>query len=71
MTTLQGTPADEWTTEDDEGFVNVGASLEANAQAPEVMSPGMGALDDPAHLAQFTAMRFATAYEVGCDVTSP
>jgi hypothetical protein len=45
---LQGIPADQATVEFDERFMNVGATLEADTETPEVAQPGMLMLDDPA-----------------------
>lgn len=40
-------------------------TLEANAQAPEVVQPTEGSLYDPACLAEATTMRFAAPGDLG------
>lgn len=47
--------------------MNDGQPLEADAQAPEVVQPSMGALDDPTGLAQAAAVRLATAGDLSGD----
>jgi hypothetical protein len=51
--------------------VDVGALVVANAQAPELVKPGKGALHDPSPPAQATAMRGAPHGQQGHDVTTP
>ncbi|VWD38483.1 transposase Tn3 family protein [Burkholderia contaminans] len=56
----EGIPANQAAIEFEERPVNVGATLETNPEAAEVMQPRMCAFDDPAIFAQATAM-FGTA----------
>jgi hypothetical protein len=44
--------ADQAAGKGEEGFVDVGAAFVADAQAPVLMQPGQGALDDPALAAE-------------------
>lgn len=47
--------------------MNVGATIKTSAQAAEAMHPGVGALDDPADLAESCAVRLATPGNGGWD----
>lgn len=49
--------------------MDVGQPFEADAQAAEVVQPGVCALDDPAGFAQATAVRFAAPGDFGGDAS--
>ncbi|KJK41027.1 hypothetical protein UK15_04370 [Streptomyces variegatus] len=57
--------------EAEEGFVDVVASLPADAQAAEAVQPGDGAFDDPAEDAQAGAMRLSSFGDRGPDAALP
>lgn len=45
--------------------MNVGTSLETDTEAPEVVRPGMRALNDPANLSEAAAVRFPAPGDTG------
>jgi hypothetical protein len=54
-----------------ERLVQLGAALPAQAQAPELVQPREGALDDPAQLAQARAVLAGAPGDDGLDAASP
>jgi hypothetical protein len=64
---FQLSPADEATGDFDEGFVNQSQSLESNSQASVVVEPAQRSFNDPACLAQATAMRRSPPGDFGLD----
>ena len=66
----QRLPANQRATEREERFVDVGALVVTDAQAPELVQSGKGALYDPPPPAQTTAMLGAPHGQQGHDVTS-
>jgi hypothetical protein len=57
--------------EAEEGFVDVVASLPAEAQTAEAVQPGDGAFDDPAEDAQARALRSSSLGDRGPDAALP
>jgi hypothetical protein len=48
-----------------------GVALSADAQAPEVVKPGEGSLDDPAPAPESRAVRIAAPGDYGLDASAP
>ena len=64
---LQISPANDAAGDLENGFVDEGQTLKADAQSPNVVRPAQGALDDSAGLANAAAMRLAAAGDFGGD----
>ena len=60
-------PADDAAGDLEKGFVDDSQALEADAQSPKAVQPANGALDDPAGLAQPTAVRLPAAGDLSLD----
>jgi hypothetical protein len=63
--------ADQNAAKGEEGFVNVGATLAADAEALELVQPADGSLDDPARRSQSAAVRGSAVRDDGLDVPLP